>query len=88
MEKHDFPNLFPAASAAAAAEPAAAAAFDACLGSFARVVFSPTRLAFGVLTFQIENRMVSHAASSPIRWHVMEAFYVEFVLSFSTFDVD
>ena len=39
MEKHDFPIYFPAASAAAAAEPAAAAAFDACLGSFAGVVF-------------------------------------------------
>ena len=37
MEKHDFPIFSPAAFAAAAAEPAAAAAFDACLGSFAGV---------------------------------------------------
>ena len=38
MEKHDFPILFLAASAAAAAEAAVAAAFDACLGSFAGVI--------------------------------------------------
>ena len=40
MEKHDFPIYFPSASAAAAAaEAAASAAFDACLGSFAGVIF-------------------------------------------------
>ena len=39
MEKHHFPIYFLAASAAAAVEPAAAAAFDACLGSFAGVIF-------------------------------------------------
>ena len=40
MDKQDFPIFFLAASAAAVAEPAAAAAFDACLGSFAGVVFN------------------------------------------------
>ena len=38
MEKHDFRIFLPAASAAAAAEPAASAAFDACLGSIAGVI--------------------------------------------------
>ena len=40
MEKHDFPIYFPAASAAAAAEAAAATPFDACLGSFAEVIYN------------------------------------------------
>ena len=48
MEKHDFPIFLPAASTAAAAEPAAAAAFDACLGSFAGVVYEGFRRFFKV----------------------------------------
>ena len=37
---------------------------------------------------ELNHNWVTGEVGESVRWHVMEAFYVVFVLSFSTFDVD